>query len=128
LLRGLRQKYSAYPVDSCITVSDYGVQHGTSSAEWFMEDAIPQQKPEEYFENLGQVPWSSVSFSEGAESDQNWRYGARQFSWGAPEAPVMPGAPMMPETPVMPVAPVAPLALSAGSYTQTRSRPVFFAR
>lgn len=207
----------AYPVDSCITVADYGVQHDTSSAEWLMEDAIPQKSPEEYFENLGQVPWTSVAFSEGAESDPNWhspfayyydeyeivaqagkiyvptckagsgpngvlaypanpagtssagtfdsntnsvdgctsglhgctsgllssdtrraraqRLGpcplplpCRQLSWGAPEAPVMPGALMMPGTPVMPVAPVAPLALSAGSYTHTRSRPVFFAR
>lgn len=42
--------------------------HDTSSAEWLMEDAIPQETPEEYFENLGQVPATSVSFSEGAES------------------------------------------------------------
>jgi len=61
-----------YPVHSCVTVADYGVQHDTSSAEWLMEDAIPQKTPEEYFENLGQVPWTSVSFSEGAESDPNW--------------------------------------------------------
>jgi hypothetical protein len=92
----------AYPVDSCLTVADYGVPHDTSSAEWLMEDAIPQQK---------------------------CRYLLRrQLSWGAPGAPVMPVAPITPGTPVMPVAPVAPLALSAGSYTQTRSRPVFFAR
>jgi hypothetical protein len=60
------------PVDSCVPVADYGVQHDTSSAEWLMEDAIPQKTPEEYFENLGQVSWTSVSFSEGAESDPNW--------------------------------------------------------
>jgi hypothetical protein len=61
-----------FPVDACETVG-HGVSHDTTSAEWFMEDSLPQTVPaEEYFENLNQVPWTDVSFSEGAEANPNW--------------------------------------------------------
>jgi hypothetical protein len=60
-----------FPIDDCGTVG-HSVQHDTSSAEWFMEDSLPQTSPEEYFENLNQVPWTDVSLSEGAEADPNW--------------------------------------------------------
>lgn len=57
------------PINSCVDVSNYGVQHNTSDAEWFLEDALPIGL---YYENLNQIPWTDMSFSEGAEVNPNW--------------------------------------------------------
>jgi hypothetical protein len=56
-------------LNECVDVSNYGITHDTSTAEWFLEDALPIGL---YFENLNQIPWTDMSFSEGAEANPNW--------------------------------------------------------
>jgi hypothetical protein len=56
-------------INTCVDVSNYGISHDTSTAEWFLEDALPVGL---YFENLNQIPWTDMSFSEGAEANPNW--------------------------------------------------------
>ena len=58
------------PVNSCLNVnSAAGVPHDTSSAEWFIEDSLPIGL---YFENLNQIPWTSMSLSEQAQQYPRW--------------------------------------------------------